>query len=143
MRTSFMLLALTGCISLAQAVLPEGTAEIGPEPTTVERKIMREINIQQFKADRDADQVPVLFDVRTPGEYAEGHVPGAINIPLDQVQDRVAEFQEHKGKEIYLICRSGGRSGQAGRYLETQGLQAVNIMGGTAGWQTSGHPIER
>ncbi|TVQ90453.1 MAG: rhodanese-like domain-containing protein [Deltaproteobacteria bacterium] len=104
---------------------------------------MREIDVQQLKADRDQGSVPVLFDVRTPAEYAEGHVPGAINVPLDQVPSRLDAFEPHKGDEIYLICRSGGRSGQAGRYLEGQGYKTVNVMGGTAGWANTGLPIDR
>ena len=104
---------------------------------------MREIDIAQFKADRDAGAVPVLFDVRTVGEFEEGHVPGAINVPLDQVPDRLADFAPHREQEIYLICRSGGRSGNAGRFLQAHGYQTVNIMGGTMQWAAAGHPIER
>ena len=136
-------LLLTGCIGIADAVYPSGSAEPEPHSSHAEPSIMREIDVQQLKADRDQGSVPVLFDVRTPAEYAEGHVPGAINIPLDQVPSRLDAFEPHKGDEIYLICRSGGRSGQAGRFLEGQGYKTVNVMGGTAGWANTGLPIER
>lgn len=103
---------------------------------------MREINIETFKSDQDSERVPVLFDVRNPHEFAEGHVPGARNIPLDQVNDRLSDFSTHQDQEIYLICRSGGRSGQAGRILDGHGYRTVNIMGGTMGWINAGYPVE-
>lgn len=70
-----------------------------------------------------------LVDVRTPGEFSQGSVSGAVNIPLDQLAQRLKEFE---GKEqIIVFCRSGARSGQAEGYLKQQGLNVVN--GGT--WQ--------
>jgi len=71
-----------------------------------------------------------LVDVRTPAEFAEGHVNGSINIPLDQVQNQLAKF---KGKEnIVVFCRSGNRSSQAKSILEQNGFTNVT-NGGT--WQ--------
>lgn len=69
-----------------------------------------------------------FVDVRTPGEFAQGSVSGAVNIPLDQVQARIEEF---KGKEeIVVFCRSGNRSGQAKAILEQNGVTNV-INGGS------------
>lgn len=71
-----------------------------------------------------------LVDVRTPAEFAEGHVKGSTNIPLDQVAGQLDKF---KGKEqIIVFCRSGNRSGQAKMILEQNGFKNV-INGGT--WQ--------
>lgn len=71
---------------------------------------------------------PFLVDVRTPAEFAEGSVNGAVNIPLDQVEARVAEFQG-KG-EIVVFCRSGNRSAQAKSILDQHGIKNVT-NGGT------------
>ena len=69
-----------------------------------------------------------LVDVRTPAEFAEGHVKGSTNIPLDQVPNQLAQF---KGKEhIIVFCRSGNRSGQAKMILEQNGIKNVT-NGGT------------
>lgn len=69
---------------------------------------------------------PFLVDVRTPEEFAAGSVKGAVNIPLDQVQTRIAEFQ---GKEqIVVFCRSGNRSGQAIEILNENGI--TNVVNG-------------
>ena len=53
---------------------------------------------------------PVILDVRTPEEYAAGHVPGAINIPHDQVRARLAEIDSAKDQPIVVYCRSGRRA---------------------------------
>ena len=68
-------------------------------------------------------------DVRTPEEYAGGHVPGAINIPLDQVQNRLDEFKEMP-KPIVAYCRSGARSGMATSILKGAGITDVINGGG-------------
>ena len=71
-----------------------------------------------------------LVDVRTEAEFAEGHVNGSTNIPLDQV---ASELEKFKGKEqIIVFCRSGNRSGQAKMILEQNGFKDV-VNGGT--WQ--------
>lgn len=72
-----------------------------------------------------------IVDVRTPGEFASGHVPGSVNIPLNEVPQRVAEFKE-MSKPLILCCQSGGRSGQATQYLKNQGLEDVHNGGGWA-----------
>lgn len=65
-----------------------------------------------------------LIDVRTPQEYATGHVGDAENIPLDQVGSRIEEFKKMK-KPIILYCRSGNRSGMATSILKQKGLTEV------------------
>lgn len=70
----------------------------------------------------------LLVDVRTPGEFAGGHVKGSVNIPLDSVQHNLARFKNQKN--IIVFCRSGGRSGMAKNILQQNGFQNV-INGGT------------
>ena len=71
-----------------------------------------------------------LVDVRTPDEFAEGSVVGAVNIPLNEIESRIKEFE---GKnEIIVFCRSGNRSSQAQSILQQHGIQHV-VNGGT--WQ--------
>ena len=67
----------------------------------------------------------VLLDVRTPEEYAAGHVPGSRNIPLD----RIGGAQLDKSAPLFVYCRSGARSGQACAILTRRGYEAVNIGG--------------
>lgn len=69
-----------------------------------------------------------LVDVRTPGEFASGTAPGAVNIPLDTVQSRLAKFKNKKN--IVVFCRSGNRSSQAKAILDQNGFKNVT-NGGT------------
>ena len=69
-----------------------------------------------------------LVDVRTPGEFAEGHVKSSVNIPLDTVPNQLAQFKNKKN--IVVFCRSGGRSSQAKSFLEQNGFTNI-VNGGT------------
>ncbi|WP_240453341.1 MULTISPECIES: rhodanese-like domain-containing protein [unclassified Flavobacterium] len=71
-----------------------------------------------------------LVDVRTPSEFASGHVEGSVNIPLDQVLNQLQMFQNHEN--IVVFCKSGNRSGQAFQMLKANGFNNVT-NGGT--WQ--------
>lgn len=82
-----------------------------------------------------------LVDVREPFEYSNGHVPGAISMPLATVPVRINELP--KSTPIHLICQAGGRSMQAAAYLENAGYTVVNVAGGTGSWIASGFPVER
>lgn len=96
-----------------------------------------EIDIDEA-ARRIAAGTPVI-DVREPDEYEDGHVPGAPLIPLALVPDRVGEVPATG--EVLIICKLGGRSRKAAEYLRGQGIDAVNIAGGTMAWIDAGHPV--
>ena len=82
----------------------------------------------------------VLIDVREADEYAAGHVPTAISIPLSTVQERVDEFR-HDGT-VYVICQVGGRSMRSCQYLADFDIDnLVNIAGGTSGWLALGNAV--
>lgn len=84
----------------------------------------------------------LLLDVREPDEYAQGHAPGSVPIPLGQLQQRLSEIARYKNQPVALICRSGRRSEQAQKILEAAGFSAtVNIEGGMISWQKSGFPV--
>jgi phage shock protein E len=74
-----------------------------------------------------------LIDVRTPSEFSAGHIPGAINIPLQQLDSRLTELQP-KETPVVLYCRSGNRSGSATRMLENAGFTAVHNLGPMSRW---------
>lgn len=78
-----------------------------------------------------------IVDVREPHEWQQGHAEGAIHIPMGEVVERLAEVPDGAA----IICRSGGRSAQVVAYLEQQGLDAVNVAGGTARWAAEGRPM--
>lgn len=72
----------------------------------------------------------LLLDVRTREEYKSGHLPGAINVPLDELQ----QAQLPQGRTVYAYCRSGARSAQACMWLKQAGYQAENL-GGLMGYR--------
>lgn len=83
-----------------------------------------------------------LVDVREPYEYAEGHVPGALSMPLAQVVALAADLP--KDRPLYVICRSGNRSLQAAEALVEAGFQDVrDVGGGMISWQAAGYPVQR
>lgn len=82
-----------------------------------------------------------VVDVREEHEFVTGHVPGALNVPLTTFVDRVAEVTARPG-EVYLICQSGNRSGQATAWLAQQGHEVVNVAGGTGAWRAAGFPLD-
>lgn len=72
----------------------------------------------------------LLVDVRTPAEYAQGHLDDALNIPFDQIEERVAELGEDKDREIVVYCRSGRRSGIGEKTLRKLGFKNEFNAGG-------------
>ena len=72
-----------------------------------------------------------LLDVRTPGEYARGHVEGSINIPVQELEQRIAEVPE--GEAVVVYCQSGVRSASAARTLRSHGYE-VHDLGSMSAW---------
>src|SRR5512146_1082746 len=77
-----------------------------------------------------AQTAPAYVDVRTPAEFAAGHVVGAVNIPYDQIPQRWAELDSLRSKPVVLYCRSGHRAGIALEELKTHGFTGVVNGGG-------------
>ncbi|MFJ2723406.1 rhodanese-like domain-containing protein [Streptomyces collinus] len=87
---------------------------------------------------------PAVIDVRTPGEYASGHLPGALNIPLDRIGRALPEIRSAAERgDVLLVCASGARSERAGRLLAEQGVRTATLAGGTTAWAAAGHDLER
>lgn len=86
----------------------------------------------------------VVLDVREPPEYAQGHILGARNLPMSQLDARIAELDKYKSKSVILCCASGNRSSRAMAALKARGFEkAFNLTGGVASWQAAGLPVER
>ena len=75
----------------------------------------------------------VLLDVRSRSEYAEGHIPGSKNVPLQTI-DKVASVAENKDTVLFVYCYSGARSRQAAGLLQRMGYRNVNNIGGIAAY---------
>ncbi|MBD0693044.1 rhodanese-like domain-containing protein [Streptomyces sp. CBMA123] len=85
-----------------------------------------------------------LIDVRSPGEYARGHIPGARNIPLDQLDRALPALRTAAGKnELAVVCAAGQRARSACAQLADAGITALVVTGGTNAWTGAGHPVDQ
>ena len=121
----------------AAAVEPAAAAPAAPAAPAA---TVRNVDVATLKVDLDRGVVPLLVDVRSPEEYAAGHVTGAKNIPLGEVEARLAEFGA-ADKDVYVICQAGGRSAKASATLASKGYHPVNVEGGTGAWMSAGYPV--
>ncbi len=99
---------------------------------------------QQELLDRMASgEAPLLLDVRSEREYAEGHLRGAMLIPHDELKTRVAELAAYKDQEIVVYCRSGARASTAEAVLREAGFTKIRDLDGhILLWKKNGYPLE-
>lgn len=105
-------------------------------------------SIEDYKAQFYDNETPhFLLDVRTVEEFEQARIPGAVNIPLDDLEDRLEEIEEAAGDNpIVLVCRTGVRSIMGAQKLYYAGLDEVRLINldrGTMGWAQQGLPIEQ
>jgi len=83
-----------------------------------------------------------LIDLRSPNEFADGHITGSINIPYADIEDRLHEIKLQDGKSLVLICDSGSKSANAGEVLNKSGYQnTVILSGGIGAWKLDNLPL--
>jgi rhodanese-related sulfurtransferase len=99
---------------------------------------IREISVDELAASLASGSR--LVDVREQVEFDEGHVPGAVHVPLATVADHVEQFRGVG--PTYVICRSGARSMRACEFLADRGVEVANVAGGTMAWLLSGREVE-
>ncbi|HET6855762.1 MAG TPA: rhodanese-like domain-containing protein, partial [Streptomyces sp.] len=80
-----------------------------------------------------------VIDVRTPGEYAAGHVPGAHNVPLDHIHTALPALKAAATRsDLLMVCASGNRSATASHQLAAADIPAATLTGGTTAWAEQG-----
>lgn len=101
--------------------------------------------LSQFQATQMINKgKTVVVDVRDPAEFAAGHLPGAINIPLKDFATRQAELAKFKGKSVIAVCQSGVQSARAAAQFAKAGCEDVgSLEGGVTAWQTQGLPLAK
>ncbi|MGG2464856.1 rhodanese-like domain-containing protein [Streptomyces sp. RGM 3693] len=83
-----------------------------------------------------------VIDVRTPGEYASGHLPGAFNVPLGRIHHTFPEMRHAADRgDVLVVCASGARSEKACKLLAEQGIPTATLNGGTHAWAAEGHDL--
>ena len=96
-----------------------------------------EIDQETFASHLDAGDV-VVVDVREAHEFGSAHVPGAWNLPLSALAERLGELP--RGRRVHVICQSGKRSARATALMRAVGVDATNVGGGTGAWIAAGRP---
>jgi len=91
---------------------------------------------------RVSGTAPVVIDVRTSEEYQAGHVPGALNIPFDQVAERISGIDAPHGVALYCMVGPRARKGEAA-LLAAGYTTVLHLEGGLAAWQEAGLPVDR
>lgn len=91
----------------------------------------------------ETDTAYLILDVRTKEEFngESGHIVGALLIPVQELDARLADLEPHRQKLIVAVCRSGNRSGHATSMLNEKGFRAVNMVGGMVRWNAEHRPI--
>jgi rhodanese-related sulfurtransferase len=120
-------IALAAC-ALAFAAVAAGPAAIEPKAV--------------FERIAWADSSLFLLDVRTPEEFAGGHLPGAVNIPHSELAARVAELDGARERDVVVYCRTGNRTAQALEVLDKAGFKRLfRLQGGYARWSEEKRPV--
>ena len=95
----------------------------------------KRISIDEAKTLMEKEEGYILLDVRTKGEYESGYIPGAINIPLSDIDEKIISFLPDKSQMILVYCRSGNRSREASDKLSKLGYSNVLEIGGNNAWK--------
>jgi|APIni6443716594_1056825.scaffolds.fasta_scaffold638707_1 rhodanese-related sulfurtransferase len=128
-------IAIVGSLAAGIAFAADPAAPAPAAATLMSQEALLE---QQAK---HADSL-FLLDVRTPQEFAEGHVPGAVNVPHDQLASRLAGVP--KDKDVVIYCRSGRRSALAADVLRANGYSRLSHLDGDMlAWIAQGRPVEK
>jgi rhodanese-related sulfurtransferase len=127
MNTRTLALGLVAAVAVSFAALADG--ELAP------------LSQDAYLALAKSGEQAFVLDVRAPEEFVTGHVPGAVNIPYDQVAARLAEVP--KDKDVVLYCRSGRRAGMAAEVLAANGYTRLkHLEGDMPAWIEKGRPVE-
>ena len=122
-----LLVALTSGAALLWPVLAQGK---GLNPAEAERLMNRD------KA--------VVIDVCEPGEFAAGHISGARNVPLAQLETQLPGVVKNKATPVILVCQAGARSGRALAVARKLGYEnAQSLAGGLKAWQAASMPVSK
>jgi len=123
---------ITGLTLLVSALLPFAS---------ISHALSTDISAEQFEQ-LNKEEI-VLVDVRTPEEYNDGYIPGAINLPLAELPQIFTEL-ENKDQKIVVYCRSGRRAGKAITFLNEQGFtNLVHLEGDFQAWSKDGREIAK
>ena len=102
------------------------------------------VSQQQFLQQMQGATPPLVLDVRSRGEFRAGHIPGAVNLPVNDLARSLRSIERFKGKEVVVYCATGSRSRYAIRQLSSAGFKQVKqLEGDMRAWRGQRLPTER
>jgi rhodanese-related sulfurtransferase len=117
---------------------------IGTPPVQADDLMSPGMSAAEVKARLGTPQVPLMVDLRTPPEFAIAHLPGAVNIPLSELEKRVNEARPGKGSDLLIYCLNGARTRQAEPVLYAHDINNFyHLDGSLEGWLKDNYPIEK
>jgi rhodanese-related sulfurtransferase len=135
MRLKVTLGIVVGCALTASLLaLPQKHPSVDPAA--------HEVDAKQLHSFLDRDGKVLLLDVRTPAEYANGHIPGAINVPINVLARKIREMKVAKDRTIVTTCDHGGRSSRAAMELQKMGYHATSFCR-IESWRKDGYKISK
>lgn len=139
MKITSLLVSAALAISAGTVVAadpPSAATRVSAAPLITQSELLRRL------ANNDAELV--VLDVRTPAEFAAGHVPGARNVSHEELPARLAGLSSLKDKDVVLYCRSGRRTAIAEKTLRTAGFtKLLHLEGDFLAWEAAQQPLER
>ncbi len=137
---AFAALTLSVGVSASVAQEAAGAAAVA-QATQVE--LVQGIEGGELLSRIEEGDAPAILDVRTPEEFAGGHIAGAINIPVTELKARASELGIEASDELVVYCRTGRRAAIAEATLSELGYTNLRDLDGhIKGWQEAGHPLE-
>ncbi len=120
------------------------TAAIAKGMVAAAKAAVKSVSADDLKAAIDKKETAIVLDVREPGEFAAGHLPGAINVPRGLVEFTIFKSIPDLNAKVYVYCKTSGRSALATKILNDLGYKnAILADFQYADWVKAGYPVER
>ena len=140
---ALVLVLSTVTIALSQDKAPPLSPKV-QEMVAKAKGAITKVSAEQVREAIDSKEKAVLLDVRDPGEFAAGHLPGAVNISRGTLEFNVFNKIPDQSEKVYVYCKSGGRAALATKTLSDLGYKNAVLMDAMyADWVKAGYPVER
>jgi rhodanese-related sulfurtransferase len=141
---SFVFVLSMVSMTLAQQAQPAGPPPVVKEMIAKAKSAIKTVSAADLKAAIDRKEKAVYLDVRDPGEYAAGHLPGAINVSRGTLEFNVWKAIPDQTAKIYVYCKTAGRSALATKTLSDLGYKNAVLMDAQfEDWIKAGYPVQR
>jgi len=131
-------------LTLAQETKPAGPPPVVGEMVAKAKAAVKVVSAEDVKAAIDNKEKAVFLDVRDPGEYTAGHLPGAINVSRGTLEFNIWGKVQDQNAKIYVYCKTTGRSALATKTLNDLGYKNAVLMGAQfEDWIKKAYPVER